>query len=181
MKRIFILMVSAMMILLSSVVFASPQQVELNETYSVEQTKAAINSRFTDDVKFYVPMRQLKGPNDYTRMYATHNLKGWVMVIFQNGPGYVCGLGMSVPDSTDPIVLEHIATTLLRAAVGADAENYTWGSEEMDRLCRARDNAKKYGQGVFYCSDTQRYYWLSMKHHRVNSQWVFFVKAYVKE
>lgn len=181
MKRISILMVSAMMILLSSVVFASPQQVELNETYSVEQTKAAINSRFTDDVRFYVPMRQVEGPNDYTRMYITYNLDEWVMAVFQNGPGYVCGLSMTVPDSTNSMALETIATTLLLAAVGEDAENYTWSSEEMTQLCRARDNAKEYGRGFFYCHDTQRYYRLLTEHDRVRSQWYFEVKAYAKE
>lgn len=181
MKRISILMVSAMMILLSSVAFASPQQVELNETYSVEQTKAAINSRFTDDVRFYVPMRQVEGPNDYTRMYITYNLDEWVMAVFQNEPGYVCGLSMTVPDSTNSMALETIATTLLLAAVGEDAENYTWSSEEMTQLCRARDNAKEYGRGFFYCHDTQRYYRLLTEHDRVRSQWYFEVKAYAKE
>lgn len=46
------------MLLLSNITFANPQQVELNESYSVEQTRAAANSHFTDDVDFYSTMQR---------------------------------------------------------------------------------------------------------------------------
>ena len=178
MRRIFTSIILTML-LLSNITFANPQQVELNESYSVEQTRAAANSHFTDDVDFYATMQRGEDPNDYVRRYFTANLEDWIFCVDQNEQGYICAVSMIVPDSTNSMALSTIGDVLLTIAIGADSENYSWSSKEMYLIWKARNNAMKDGHGIFYCEDTQRFYRLVVNHDMMNSRWYLWVKAYV--
>lgn len=178
MKKILITMMGVML-MLTNVVFAA-QQVELNESYSVEQTRAAANELFTDDVNFYGSMHRANDPNSYTRRYLTSNLDNWILCVDQNGQGNVCALGMIVPDSTNQLALGTIGDVLLTIAIGADSDNYSFGSARKKLIYDASYQALHNGQGMFYCEETNRFYRLIVSHDKMNSRWYYVVKAYVR-
>lgn len=172
------------MVVMSSVAFAA-QVVELNETYSLEQTREAVNTHLVEvnsyldnNAGFYSPMRRRKDPNDYTRSYASINQRHWMLVVDQNEQGYDCSLGMIVPGCEDTRTVAMAGMSLLSAAIGRD---YSWGSNERYIIVRTGWGAINHGKSTFYYNGTNRYYGLSAEYDDRNNNWYLIVIAYVYE
>ena len=176
MKRLFVAMVMTLvMTLVSSVAFAA-QVVELNEAYSVEQTRRVVSCYLPEYFRFNYSMRREKDPNSYTHAYATKNQSNWKLIVYQNGQGYACIVGMIIPDSESKQTIASAGTVLLATATGTG--DYNWNHK--DKIYQVADvslNALKCGKDSFYCKETHRYYALNTRHY--NGDWYLIVVAYV--
>lgn len=163
------------MVVMSSVAFAA-QVVELNETYNLEQSRAAVNMYLAKDTRFYSSMRHAKKPNDYVFAYASTNERNWKLMVYQNGQGYACNVGMIIPGDEDTEAIARAGTSLLAAATG---KGYAWGNKVMRPIVSASLGAIKYGKSEFYCNDTHRYYELNTTYDDRDNNWYLIVIAYV--
>ena len=105
MKKIFsttLIAILSLFLYVPNMALAEDKQwVELNETYSVQQTAKAYNDRVLEDVQVYIPLQRDTDPNPYVRRYSDMNSKGWWIGIDQNEPGYNSRIEAIIPDSTD--------------------------------------------------------------------------------
>lgn len=179
MKRVLVTTILAlMMAMVSSVAFAA-QAVELNETYSVEQTRRAVNAYLTEvkeDAKFHSLMYRRKGPNDYTRSYTSVNQREWMLIVNQNEQGYDCDIGMVIPGYEERRTVAMAGISLLSAAIGKD---YSIDSQERYVIVNTSWGAIRHGKSSFYYNDTHRYYELNTTYDDRDNNWYLIVIAYV--
>lgn len=176
MKRVLVTTILAlMMAMMSSVAFAA-QIVELNETYSLEQTREAVNTYLAKDTRFYSSMHRIKDPNDYICANVSTNQRNWKFLVYQNGQGYACNVGMIIPGDEDTETIARAGTSLLVTATG---KGYGWGNKAMYPIVKASLGAIKYGKSEFYCNDTHRYYELNTKYNDRDNNWYLIVLAFV--
>lgn len=186
MKKIFsttLIAILSLFLYVPNMALAEDKQwVELNETYSVQQTAKAYNDRVLEDVQVYIPLQRDTDPNPYVRRYSGMNSQGWWIGIDQNEPGYICQIEAIIPDSTDILALRTVSDVLLTIAAGESSEylniNNRNKRDVLHNLYQAAYNGLHYGTGIYYCPDTNRYYQLDVSHSLPDSCWFYTVRAY---
>lgn len=110
MKKLFVAMVMALaMTLVSSVAFASPYMLKLNETYTVDRAREAVNKHFSYDTKFYSPMEFEKEVRPNIRAYVSRNNKGWAFSAIKNQSGNIAVMGMIIPGRQSKSTIETVS------------------------------------------------------------------------